>query len=223
MGPLKEMPPIRWQKDRIWAFLLLNFTMNQNTQLTSQVKQEETISHAIKIMVWYVQGVGSSKILNVLKEHIRLQSLIIMALVETHISGARGKDVCAKLRLDGCFRVEAQGFQGGIWVLWKPNHLDINIFHSHEQYVTMEVKWRRHVEWLFIIVYANPRLQAQEILGTDLQQPGYFNEIISLDERNHRGPEMLCSRNKFKNWIKNNGLIDLDERAKLGNYEKSAP
>ncbi|KAJ8422962.1 hypothetical protein Cgig2_002711 [Carnegiea gigantea] len=46
-----------------------------------------------------------------------------------------------------------------------------------------------------------------------IQQPwlfaGNFNETASLEERNHGGIEMLRHCEKFKNWIENNGFIDM--------------
>ncbi|KAJ8421811.1 hypothetical protein Cgig2_009394 [Carnegiea gigantea] len=65
--------------------------------------------------------VGSSEFMNVLKEHIRVQQPTILALVETHITGSRAQSVCDRIGLGGCFRVEAQGFHDGIWILWRPD------------------------------------------------------------------------------------------------------
>ena len=104
-------------------------------------------------MVWNVQGAGKSEFLNVLKEHIRLQHSSIMALVETHLSGPRAQSVCDKIGFGGCFQEEARGFQGGIWVLWKPEDLDLRVIQSHEQYVTVEIKRRRHAVWFLTVVY----------------------------------------------------------------------
>ena len=38
---------------------------------------------------------------------------------------------------------------------------------------------------------------------------GDFNETVSIEERNHGGPDMRRRCNRFKYWIENNGLIDL--------------
>ena len=123
--------------------------------LTTQGGQEEAHAHACKIMVWNVQGADNSKFLRVLKEHIRLRRPSIVALVETHISGARAQAICDKVGFEGYFWVEAQGFQGGIWILWRLEDLDLNIIRSHEQYVTMKIKRIRHAMWMLTIVYGN--------------------------------------------------------------------
>jgi len=69
--------------------------------------------------------------MNILKEHIRVQQPTILALVETHIMGSKAQSVCYRIGFEGCFRVEAQGFRGGIWILWRPNEVGVNILRHH--------------------------------------------------------------------------------------------
>ena len=69
---------------------------------------------ACTILAWNIQEAGSPGFLNMPKEHIRMQPPNILALVETHISGPKAQAVCDKIGFEGCFRVEAQGFQGRI-------------------------------------------------------------------------------------------------------------
>ena len=42
----------------------------------------------------------------------------ILALMETRISGERADKVIRRIGFDGCYKVEANGFTGAIWVLW---------------------------------------------------------------------------------------------------------
>jgi len=51
------------------------------------------------------------------REHINMHRPSIIALVETRISGTRAQATCDKIGFSTSVRVEAQGFQGGIWVL----------------------------------------------------------------------------------------------------------
>jgi len=61
-----------------------------------------------------VQGAGKISFLNTLKELIRKYDPLIVALVETRISGRQADVVCNKIGFEGQFRVEAQGFSGGL-------------------------------------------------------------------------------------------------------------
>jgi len=174
----------------------------------------------MNILVWNVQGAGSKQFQNVLQEHIRRHRPSIMALVETRISGSKAQAICNSTGFRRNFRVEAQGFQGGIWVLWHEEDIEIVIVQSHDQFVTVGVKSQNSISWYLTFVYASPHTQRREILWQELHQvatdcrlpwllAGDFNETTSLDERNHGGPDMRRRCARFKHWIENNGLIDL--------------
>ena len=176
--------------------------------------------HHMNIFVWNVQVAGSREVLNSLREHIHMHRPSIVALVETLISGAKAQSVCDRIEFRNCFRVEAQGFQGGIWVLWNSEEIEIEVINSHERFVMVEIKPHGQMSWLLTFVYASPQIQTREILWRQLQQlateylkpwllTGDFNETTSLEERNHGGPEILRRCNRFKHWIDNNGLINL--------------
>ena len=104
--------------------------------------------HSMNIFVWNVQGAGSKEVLNILREHIHMYKPCIVALVETRISGSRAQLVCDKIGFRNRFRVEAQGFQGGIRVLWNSEEIRIEVITSHEQFVTVEIKSHDHRNWL---------------------------------------------------------------------------
>lgn len=71
---------------------------------------------SIKIMIWNVQGAGSQNFLTMIRELVRVNKPTIMALVETHISGETATKICEKIGFSGQFRIDAQGFSGGIWL-----------------------------------------------------------------------------------------------------------
>ena len=114
----------------------------------------------------------------------------------------------------------AQGFQGGIWVIWNDEELGVDMITMHEQYVTMEIHYKHYMSWLLPIIYANPHTPRRETLWNELElfasncnKPwllaGDFNETVNLDEGNHGGTEMLRRCTRFRHWIENSGLIDL--------------
>ncbi|KAJ8440029.1 hypothetical protein Cgig2_020517 [Carnegiea gigantea] len=172
------------------------------------------------ILTWNVQGAGSCEFLYTLKEFIRKYSPKVLMLVETKISGNTVDTVCNKLKFDGRFRVEANGFSGGIWVLWNKEETQLNIVTLSEQYVTMQVSHNLGENWLFSAIYANPHESRREELWTDLEDfsrtnttpwllAGDFNETRNMEERRNysEGLQRRCA--KFDHWIENNGLMDL--------------
>ena len=194
--------------------------MNLENNAAQHHQLDARRAHHPNIFVWNVQGAGSREVLHVLREHIRMHKPSIVALVETRISGAKAQDVCNRVGFRNWFRVEAQGFQGGIWVFWNSDETDLVVLNSHDQFVTVEVKPQGLASWILTFNYASPQLHNRDILWPQLQQfastvgkpwllAGDFNETVSLEERNHGGPEMVRRCTRFKHWIENTGLIDL--------------
>jgi len=174
----------------------------------------------MNFLIWNIQGAGNTEAINILREHINKHRPHIIALIETRISGVRAQITCDKISYRNCFRVEAQGLQGGIWVLWNADELEVKVLNSQTQCVTVEITSPGRLSWLLTCVYASPHPQIRETLWQRLESfaatfhkpwllVGDFNETISLDERNHRGPEMQRRCRRFKHWIDNNGLVDL--------------
>lgn len=63
-----------------------------------------------------------------LKEYFRDFNPNVVMLVETRISGLKAKSVVKSIRMPNSHRVEARGFSGGIWILWKSEVLvDVEI------------------------------------------------------------------------------------------------
>jgi len=174
----------------------------------------------MNILAWNVQGAGSREFLNILREHIHKHRPSIVALFETRISGTRAQQVCERIGFRNSFRVDAQGFQGGIWVLWNSDEIEIEVLNTHEQFVTVEIKPHGHPSWNLTLVYASPQVQTRELLWPQLQHlateyrkpwllAGDFNETATPEERNHCNTEVLRRCKRFKHWIDNSGLIDL--------------
>ncbi|KAJ8420945.1 hypothetical protein Cgig2_023221 [Carnegiea gigantea] len=87
----------------------------------------------ISIMVWNCQGAASRLFLNTLAELLRRYASAILALVEIKVSGSSAESVCRKLNFNGLYKVDAHGFQGGIWVLWKTRIVDLQLVKSDNQ------------------------------------------------------------------------------------------
>ncbi|KAJ8442380.1 hypothetical protein Cgig2_018636 [Carnegiea gigantea] len=98
-------------------------------------------SRGLRILVRNTQGAGSPDFIHMIKEHVRMQRPHIIALLETHVSGSRADDVCNKIGFRGKYRVEVRGYQGGIWILWLEDVIQVCILEAHEQFVTA---WMLH-------------------------------------------------------------------------------
>ena len=173
---------------------------------------------SIKILVWNVQGVGNK--VPLIRELVRINKPSVLVLVETHISGDQAQKICDKIGFMGQQRVEAQGFSGGIWMLWDTNTVTITSYGSHSQHITVEVRKVGEDPWLFSAVYASPDSTLRKELWKELEKikddysgpwllAGDFNETMSMTERNGvESTEMMRRCREFSNWVNNNELIN---------------
>ena len=70
---------------------------------------------------------------------------------------------------DNWVRVEAFGFSGGIWVLWR-NGFNVEICKTHPQFIRMEVSVNEQPSWLLSIVYGSPTPSLRQFLWHDLNR-----------------------------------------------------
>jgi len=84
-----------------------------------------TRSGSLSIMIWNCQRAESRLFYGSLVELRRLYDPTILALMEIKISGSSAKELERRLNFDSNYKVEAQGFRGVIWVLWKSSIMDL--------------------------------------------------------------------------------------------------
>ena len=117
----------------LWGCLfygVLPMNLSQNTAHHSLMAARNFLH--MNILVWNIQGAGSREVLNMLCEHLRRYKPSIVVLVKTRISGVKAQAVCDKIGFRNCFRVKAQGFPGGICVLWNFDEIGVAVRDSQE-------------------------------------------------------------------------------------------
>lgn len=81
-------------------------------------------------LIWNCRGAGGRFFPGLIRDYIRMYSLNFVALLEPRISSDRADQVVNTLGMDGVTRVEATGFSGGIWCLWKSTSISVDVIHS---------------------------------------------------------------------------------------------
>ncbi|KAI9107229.1 hypothetical protein K1719_021838 [Acacia pycnantha] len=126
---------------------------------------------------------GFAAVLRDLKFRHRLDVAVIL---EPRISGNRASRIIRNWGFRHSIRMEAEGFAGGIWIVWDRDDLSINVIVKEEQFIH----------------------------STGITEPwliaGDFNEIRSPFEQKGGGRinEMRCRR--FNDWIQDCGLVDVE-------------
>lgn len=206
--------PMRALKDKFLR-ILNNIPVN----VYDRYPKFPSFNMSIKIMVWNVQGAGNK--LSLIREVLRINDPMVLALVETHLSGDQAQRVCNRIGFSGHNRIEAQGFSGDIWLFWKEEVVTVTPYARHSQHLTVEIKKLGDDPWLFSAIYASPDSSLRRDLWRELENlkssyrgpwllAGDFNETANMSERNgNESSEMQRRCQEFANWIENNDLIDL--------------
>lgn len=97
----------------------------------------------------------------------------LMGLVETRCSGTQAYDICNILGFDYSVRVEALGYSGGIWILWKDT-ISIDIIKTHPQFIHAQVTQSGGEKRVLTIVYGSldHSIRSKPSERPELQEPG---------------------------------------------------
>ncbi|OMP00874.1 Endonuclease/exonuclease/phosphatase [Corchorus olitorius] len=94
----------------------------------------------LKILVWNCRGAANDLFRRAFRDLVRDHKPAICFLSETRVSGEVASRIVASLGFGGSHIINAQGFSGGLWMLWDPEKVDINILPHGEQAINAVAK-----------------------------------------------------------------------------------
>lgn len=171
-------------------------------------------------LVWNCRGAGKRHFPANIKDYVTMYRLDFIAILEPRVSGAKANEIIQKMGLVEGARVEANGFSGGIWCLWRPSCPPMQLISSSRYYIHLRVNPQTPNCWVLSIVYASPhRIQRedtwQELIafhGT-ISEPwclvGDFNQILYTHEKEGGVPFSPVACSSFTNCINRCHLVDL--------------
>lgn len=90
--------------------------------------------------------------------------------MEPRISGVKANQMVSKLEFSNSFRVEAEGFSGGIWILWEGNKVSIDIISSSTQCIHSTVSFNGGKEnFILTCVYGSSIPSVRQDLWKQLE------------------------------------------------------
>lgn len=174
----------------------------------------------MSIFVWNCQGAAANKFHTVLRSFIQGYKPDVVVLVEPRISGLHADKVVKKIGLPRSHRVEANGFSGGIWLLWS-DRVEVKILVNPRQFIHSVIKMGdEDMTFLFTAIYGSPNPALRESLWQDLSTTmenchrpwllaGDFNATLQLDDRKGGARRGLPGCASFQSFVQTNSLIDL--------------
>ena len=152
----------------------------------------------ITTMFWNTQGAASPSFRRSFFTMVQNYKPSLVVLLEPRISGYKADNFIKRSGFDNSYRVEAEGFAGGIWVLWK-DFLQVEVVASHSQYVHLQISNNHSfLSWLTTI-YASPHPNIRKHLWGELDKlaqtvygpwimGGDFNTILYDSEKKKEAP-----------------------------------
>ncbi|KAI9073386.1 hypothetical protein K1719_044665 [Acacia pycnantha] len=176
----------------------------------------------MNLLVWNSRGAASKGFAAVVKDMRVRHKLDLVVILEPRVSGNQASRIIKNWGFKHSFRVEAEGFAGGLWLLWARDDLLMNVLVHNEQFIHCRIGLDG-VEMLFSAVYASPCEQKRHSLWNTFQElesnvsepwliAGDFNEIKTPLEQKGGGRVSEARCRKFNDWIQGCGLIDIDAK-----------
>ena len=131
----------------------------------------------IKLLVWNCCGIASKGVAYVVKDMKDRYKLDVLVILEPRISGVHASKVIKCWGYRKSIKMEADGFAGGIWILWERDDLNVDLLIKEDQFVHCKLRLGID-EMLFMVVYASP---------TEQRRAGLWDALLGLAE-NIRGP-----------------------------------
>ncbi|XP_068334933.1 uncharacterized protein [Pyrus communis] len=168
-------------------------------------------------MVWNVRGAGGKFFSVTAKDLVRLNKVNIFAILEPRISGERAIEVIKGLGFSNYYVVDANGFSGGVWLLWNNEVVKLTVVACSSQTITAVVM-DGQIQWMLTVVYASPCPRVRSHLWPYLDGvsaasnmpwliAGDFNELIHSSEK--KGGRPVNKNSGLGNWSSRNSLVDL--------------
>ncbi|XP_039003534.1 uncharacterized protein LOC120130342 [Hibiscus syriacus] len=168
----------------------------------------------------FEQELGTLISIDIFKLLMKSKRSDVVAILEPRISGIDVDQFIKNSDFEFSYRVEASGFSGGIWILWK-NSFHITILAVSRQYIHVACSMMDGEKQCFItFVYASPAIgirnrlwrhlkELDPVLGLSWLLGGDFNVISNYGERQggSQWRHGVCA--KFGEFMFDTGLIDM--------------
>ncbi|KAJ4851481.1 hypothetical protein Tsubulata_031154 [Turnera subulata] len=216
------------RKDTKWGLVLKKGTRHPFKRLGKRVshgtafeKEEGIITFTDEEMLCVDQASRAAKpqFPRSLKLYVQRYKPSIVVIVEPRISGRSADRVIRRLRFRRSHRIEARGFSGGIWILWREDLVSVQILACHAQFIHIKITDDRH-SFLFTAVYGSPQAAPRRalwqnlgVLAPTIREPwliaGDFNAILDAAESSNPRKSPSSSMRDFQDCLVAAGMLDL--------------
>ncbi|CAN0870549.1 Putative ribonuclease H protein At1g65750 [Linum grandiflorum] len=173
----------------------------------------------IKVLAWNCRGAGHENFVTAFKRYSTRNNPTVVIICEPRISGDRAVEVISRMGYDEYVRVDAVGFRGGIWVLWRTHEVSLSLIASSSQFIHLEGKSNELGSFFLTAIYGNPSVSRRNELWDALRSIegsmtspwmliGDFNALLSANEKQGGAVFSRRKHQPFINCVADCGLLD---------------
>ena len=154
----------------------------------------------MNILIWNYRGAMKPQFRKTVMDLVDWHSPILLVITETRISRAKPDEIIESLHFDGVVITDTIGFASGIWMLWRPDLVQVDVLAITKKEIHALI-WLRcqSFNWLISAIYASPKFVERCMLWENLKMLaslhnlpwaiiGDFNEVITEDKKSGGNP-----------------------------------
>lgn len=115
------------------------------------------MSIGCSVISWNCRGAKNLQFLRNAKGLIRRFILAIFPVIELRISELEAYVKCRRLGRSNWVRSDAEGFSGGLWVLWNRADISIRVVHVQKFLLHILIDEGKSSAWELTAIYASPK------------------------------------------------------------------
>lgn len=171
-------------------------------------------------LFWNCRGAGGREFPALIRDSARIYKLDMVAILEPQVSGDRADQIIKSLGFASSLKVDARGFSGGLWCLWRTSCPPIQVHSTSNFCIHLHVQANTPNHWFLSTVYASPRPYQRLEVWNELVDfhasilgpwclAGDFNQVVYDWENQGGGPINAPARDAFSSCINSCHLLDL--------------
>ncbi|KAI8020747.1 hypothetical protein LOK49_LG03G02644 [Camellia lanceoleosa] len=113
------------------------------------------------LLIWNYMGAGNDRFRRNLRELVQMHRPDLLILLETKVELNKMGMFFNNLGYMASSHVDPTGRNGGIWLLWNPNLINVSVNEAGSQMITATIACQDYLNWVLSAIYAspNPRLR----------------------------------------------------------------
>ncbi|KAF7802812.1 putative ribonuclease H protein At1g65750 family [Senna tora] len=115
------------------------------------------------------RGAAAKSFPGLVKDIFNKYKVDILALYETRVSGDKASRIIKRCGIHNFIRIEADGYSGGIWILWKDENIQISLHDSAFQLAHCFIEKQGCPSFWGTFTYASPNPQVREFCWKKLE------------------------------------------------------